>query len=87
MTRREVLTGHSPVPEWMVAELAALRAALPGYDVLITKHSPTFRFEAIRHDTDRPGPYCVISSDPADLWWELAKRLRPVDAARATRTT
>lgn len=68
---------RSSVPGWMVAELDALRAALPGYDVIITSHSPAWRFEAIRRDDDAPGPWCVISSDPGDLWWELAGRIRP----------
>ncbi len=59
----------------MLAELDALRAALPGYEVLITSHSPRYRFEATRRGG--PGPSCVISSDPADLWRELAGRSRP----------
>ena len=71
MTGWEVLTGRASVPAAMLAELAALRAALPGYDVNITSHSPTYRLEAIRRD-DGPGLWCLISSDPADLWHELA---------------
>jgi len=73
MTGWEVFTGRASVPAAMPAELAALRAALPGYDLIITSHSPTYRFEAIRRD-DGPGPWCLISSDPADLWHELASR-------------
>ena len=64
----------------MLAELAAL----PGYDVIITSHGPTWRFEAIRHRDGGPGPWCVITSDPGDLWWHLARRLRLVDTARAS---
>ncbi len=83
MTRREIFAARrSPPPPWMVAELEALRAALPGYDVIITSHTPTWRFEAIRRHADRPGPWCVISSDPGDLWWHLAGRLRPPVTAR-----
>ncbi len=35
------------------------------------------RYEAIHHDGDGPGPWCVVSTDPADLWQELAGRTRP----------
>lgn len=55
----------------MLAELARLRAALPGYAVTVTSHSPAYRYEAIRR-APGPGPWCVISTDPADLWSELA---------------
>ena len=76
MTTRDVFTGGAAVPPGALAELAALRAALPGYDVTITSHSRTHRFEATRRG-DGPGPWCLISSDPADLWHELAGRARP----------
>ncbi len=72
MTGWDVFTGRAPVPPAILAELAALRAALPGYDVIVTSHSPAYRYEAIRR-TDGPGPWCVISSDPADLWRELTR--------------
>jgi hypothetical protein len=71
VTGWDVLTGRASVPAGMLAELEALRAALPGYDVMITCHSPTHRFEAIRRNPDA-GTWCVVSSDPADLWRELA---------------
>jgi hypothetical protein len=58
----------------MLAELARLRAALPGYDVIVTSHSSTHRFEAIRRTGDS-GAWCVISTDPSDLWRELAPGL------------
>jgi hypothetical protein len=54
----------------MLAELSQLRAALPDYDVIVTSRSLTYRFEAIRR-RGGPGPWCVISTDPADLWREL----------------
>ena len=40
MTGWDVLTGQASVPAGMLAELAALRAALSGYDVILTSHSP-----------------------------------------------
>jgi hypothetical protein len=54
------------------AQLSRLQAALPGYDVVITSHSPPCRFEAVRRCLEGPGPWCVVSTDPADLWRELA---------------
>lgn len=71
MTGRDVLTGRAPVPAGMLAELAALRAALPGYDVNLTSHTPARRYEATRRGPG-PGTWCVVSADPADLWRELA---------------
>jgi hypothetical protein len=65
MTTWDVLTGSASVPPGALDELAALRAALPGYDVTIS-HSRTHRFEAIRRHTG-PGPWCLISSDPSPL--------------------
>ncbi len=76
MTRWDVFTGSPTVPSGALTELAALQAALPGYAVNITSHSRTYRFEATRRG-DGPGTCCVISSDPADLWRELAGRARP----------
>jgi hypothetical protein len=76
MTTWDVFTGSVTVPSGALAELAALRTALPGYDVSITSHSRTYRFEATHRDGG-PGTCCVISSDPADLWRELAGRARP----------
>ena len=72
----DVFTGSASVPSSALTELAALRAALPGYDVMVTSHSRTHRFEAIRRG-EGPGTCCVISSDPTDLWHELAGRARP----------
>ena len=76
----DVFTGQPSLPPGTLAELAALRAALPGYDVIVTSHSPTYRYEAIRRASG-PSPWCVISADPADLGRELADGARP--AARA----
>ena len=77
MTGWDVLTGQVSVPAGM---LAALRAALPGYDVILTSQNPARRFEATRRDPG-PGTWCVISSDPADLWRELAGLARPLNVA------
>jgi hypothetical protein len=79
MTGWDVFTGRGSLPSGTLTELAALRAAFPAYDVIVTSHSPRYRFEAIRRD-EGPGTWCVISSDPADLWREL---LRAQGAARA----
>ncbi|HYZ55018.1 MAG TPA: hypothetical protein VE733_16145 [Streptosporangiaceae bacterium] len=69
----------APAPG-MLAQLDRLRAALPGYDVTLTSHSGCYRFEAIhRPGSPQAGPWCVISTDPADLWRELP-------AATTTRT-
>ena len=76
MTGWEVYGGRASVPPGMLAELAALRAALPGYGVILTSHSPARRSGAIRRDPG-PGIWCVVSSDPADLWRELAGRAPP----------
>jgi len=74
VTGWDVLAGRPSVPAGMLAELAALRVALPGYDVIVTSHRSRYRYEAIRRHGDGPGPWCVISGDPADLWRELASR-------------
>ena len=80
MTGWDVFTGRALLPPSTVTELAALRAALPGYDVIITSHSGQYRYEAIRrHGHTRP--WCVISTDPADLWRELGPCMRPVATA------
>ena len=73
---REVFTDHSALPPGVMTELAALRDALPGYDVIVTSNSRAYRYEAIRR-ADSPGPWCVISTDPADLWQELVSCIRP----------
>jgi hypothetical protein len=76
VTGWDALTGRASLPAGMLAELIALRAALPGYDVILTSHSPAYRYEATRRDPS-PGTWCLISTDPADLWRELAPRARP----------
>lgn len=63
-----------------LAELSRLRAALPSYDVIITSHSPSYRYEAIRRHGET-GPWCIISTDPADLWRELTAATRPQSGA------
>ena len=59
----------------MVAELARLRAARPGYDVTIISCSGQYRYEAVRRGGGA-GPWCVVSTDPADVWRELAAYVR-----------
>jgi hypothetical protein len=62
----------------MLAELARLSADLPGYDVIMTRRGCSRRFEAIRRPGGpEAGPWCVISTDPADLLRELAPWTRP----------
>ena len=68
---------HLPPPLDMLAELARLSADLPGYDVIMTRRGCSRRFEAIRRPGGpEAGPWCVISTDPADLWRELASWAR-----------
>ena len=43
MSTWDVFTGSATVPSGTLTELAALRAALPGYAVTITSHSPAYR--------------------------------------------
>jgi hypothetical protein len=76
VTGWDVFTGRPSLPPGMLAELSQLRAALPGYDVTVTSHSLTYRFEAIRRRGGGPGPWCVISTDPAGLWRELTPSTR-----------
>ena len=45
--------------EHVLTELAALRAALPGYAVTVTSHSPAYRFKAIHRGV---GPALAASS-------------------------
>jgi len=78
----DVFAGRASVPAGMLAELAALRAALPAYDVIVTSHSLTCRYEATRRD-DGPGIWCVISTDPADLWRELGRTVLAAGKAEA----
>jgi hypothetical protein len=73
VTGWDVLAGQAEMPRSVLAELEALRAALPCYDVQINTGSGQVRYEAIRRD-NYPGPWCVISTDPADLWRDLAGR-------------
>jgi hypothetical protein len=74
---RDVFTQRPALTPGVLAELAQLRAALPGYDVILTCHGATYRFEATsRPNRTGPGPWCVISTDPADLWRELTPRTR-----------
>jgi hypothetical protein len=57
---RDVFTCQPPPIPGMLAQLARLRADLPGYDVIITSHSGQHRYEAIRRP-GHTGPWCIIS--------------------------
>jgi hypothetical protein len=82
----DVFTGRPAPAPGILAELSQLRASLPGYDVIVTSPSPVFRFEAIRRPgVPGPGPWCVISTDPADLWRELAACTRHVSNTSSPR--
>jgi hypothetical protein len=64
-------------------ELSRLQAALPGYEVTGSRRGRDYRFEAVRlPDGPQDGPWCVVSSDLADLWRELAPWMRPGGDAR-----
>ncbi len=76
----DVVSRRHAVNPSMLAELDRLRAALPAYDVTITSHAPVCRYEAIRRHGDGPGPWAVISTDPADLWRELAPDVHVAEA-------
>ena len=73
--------GQAPVPAGMLAELAALRAALPGYDVILTSRSPAYRYEAIRRDLG-PGTWCVVSTDPPTCGGNSRAAPAPTPASR-----
>ncbi len=74
--RWDMLLGQLAPPPGMLAELDRLRAALPSYDVIVTRRTGTYRYEATRRHTDGPGLWCLISTDPADLWRDLAPPAR-----------
>jgi hypothetical protein len=64
-------------------EVCRLQAELPGYDFVVSCHGHAYRFEAVRRpDGPRAGPWCVVSSDLADLWRELAPWTQPGTDAR-----
>jgi hypothetical protein len=92
----EALAALQPVQGWDVfagslmlapelrADLAGLQAALPGYELTVTRRACAYRFEAVRRpDGPGNGPWCVISTDAADLWRELAAWTRPGQSTRA----
>jgi hypothetical protein len=63
-----------------------LQAALPDYEVTGSRRGCDYRFEAVRlPDGPQGGPWCVVSSDLADLWRELAPWIRPVADTCAAR--
>jgi hypothetical protein len=84
MTGWDVFTGSLMLAPGTRDELSQLQAALPGYDLVVTCHADAYRFEAVRlPDGPQAGPWCVVSSDLADLWRELNPWTRPAAGARA----
>ena len=82
MTGSDVFTGCLMLAPRMQSELSRLRAALPGYEVIVTRCGCAGRFKAVR----RPGgfddaPWRVISADAADLGHELAPGTSAAQAA------
>jgi hypothetical protein len=64
-------------------DLSRMQAVLPGYQVTAARCGSSYRFEAVRRpDGPKSGPWCVISSDPADLWRELGPWTRRPQASR-----
>lgn len=47
----------------------ALRNAFPDYQVTLTSGGGRHRLEVVRQRGD--GPWCMISSEPRDIWREL----------------
>jgi hypothetical protein len=69
---RELIVADStaePVPR---VQAAALRAAFPGYvvNVIVMAHGEKPRYELVSKDGG--DPYCLISSDAREIWWELS---------------
>jgi len=72
MTGWDVFAGRACLAPGTLTQLHALQAALPSYNVTISSHAPIRRFEAVRRPGGpEAGPWCVISTEPADLWHEL----------------
>jgi hypothetical protein len=78
MTAPTCTSSHrmSPLPPGLPGTLATLLAGQPDHHVTATSGGGRFRYEAVRN-APGPGPWCVVSTDPADLWRELAPYLRP----------
>jgi hypothetical protein len=75
---RDVFTGGLLLAPETRDEVSRLQAGLPGYDVVVTRHGHAWRFEAVRDSGGPPaGPWCVVSSDLAELRRELAPWMRP----------
>jgi hypothetical protein len=58
-----------PPPPSARVQAAALRAAFPRYTVNLIKTGGKLRFEVVHQDGG--DPYCLISSDAAEIWHEL----------------
>ena len=62
-----------PIPSSPAAHVqaAALRTAFPGYVVnVVTGWGDKPRFEVVARNTST-SPYCLISTDPREIWREL----------------
>jgi hypothetical protein len=66
MTGRDPFTFRPLLPPGVIAELEALQAAFPRYDIIVTRHGGQHRFEAIRR-RGTAGPWCVITADAREL--------------------
>jgi hypothetical protein len=53
MKTQDMCTRRPAPTPGMLAQLHRLRTALPGYDVILTSHSGSYRYEAIRRPSGR----------------------------------
>lgn len=58
-----------PIPPGARMQLAALRAAFPGYTFNLLYGDRTPRYEALSKTGG--DPYCLISTDAREIWREL----------------
>lgn len=63
-------------PPLLCAQASVLSAAFPGYEFTITWGRSRYRIEAIRKGPG-PGPWCVISTGPWEIYRVLARHTRP----------
>jgi hypothetical protein len=78
VTGWDVFTGCLMLAPDTRDEVSRLQAALPGYDLVVTSTGHAYRFEAVRlPNGPQTGPWCVVSSDVADLRRELAPWIQP----------
>ena len=62
-------------PPAMTTQLGQLRAAFPAYEFQLINTRGKWRFDVWRADGS-PGLYALISTDPRELWQELAQHGR-----------